>query len=68
VSQHTPGDREISFADSFSARHRFTAGTPRAEGEGQMKGWKWLGNLRVQLCIIAALIFVIWIVLKKQYY
>jgi hypothetical protein len=33
-----------------------------------MKGWKWLGDLRVQLCIIAALILVIWIVLQAQYY
>ena len=33
-----------------------------------MKGWKWLGDLRVQLCIIASLILVIWIVLQAQYY
>ena len=33
-----------------------------------MKGWKWLGDLRVQLCIIAALILMIWIVLQAQYY
>jgi hypothetical protein len=26
------------------------------------------GRLRVQVCIIAALIFVIWIVLQQQYY
>src|ERR1035437_5504586 len=34
-SQHTSGNREISFADNFSARRRFTASTPRAEGEGK---------------------------------
>jgi hypothetical protein len=39
-----------------------------AEGEGEVKGWKWAGDLRVQVCIIAALIFVIWIVLQQQYY
>jgi hypothetical protein len=39
----------------------------RAEGEGEMKGWKWAGDLRVQVCIIAALIFVIWMVLQQQY-
>jgi hypothetical protein len=39
-----------------------------AEGEGEMKGWKWAGDLRVQVCIIAALIFVIWMVLQQQYY
>ena len=40
----------------------------RAEGEGEMKGWKWAGDLRVQICIIVALIFVIWMVLQQQYY
>jgi hypothetical protein len=33
-----------------------------------MNGWNWVGNLRVQTCIIAALLFVIWIVLQQQYY
>jgi hypothetical protein len=33
-----------------------------------VKGWKWIGDLRVQVCIIAALIFVIRIVLQQQYY
>jgi hypothetical protein len=32
----TPGDRKISFANSFSPRRRLAAGTPRAEGEGEM--------------------------------
>jgi hypothetical protein len=45
-----------------------TPGRDRAEGEGEMKGWKWAGDLRVQVCIIAALIFIIWIVLQQQYY
>jgi hypothetical protein len=40
----------------------------QAEGEGEVKGWKWAGDLRVQVCIIIALIFVIWIVLQQQYY
>jgi hypothetical protein len=40
----------------------------QAEGEGEVKGWKWVGDLRVQICIIAALIFVIWMVLQQQYY
>jgi len=38
------------------------------QAEGEMKGWKWVGDLRVQICIIAALIFVIWMVLQQQYY
>jgi hypothetical protein len=38
------------------------------DGEGEVKGWKWAGDLRVQVCIIAALIFVIWMVLQQQYY
>jgi hypothetical protein len=29
---------------------------------------KWAGDLRVQVCIITALIFVVWIVLQQQYY
>jgi len=33
-----------------------------------MKGWNWTGDLRVLVCIIAALIFVIWMVLLQQYY
>jgi len=33
-----------------------------------VKGWKWAGNLRVQLGIIGALTFMIWIVLQRQYY
>jgi hypothetical protein len=33
-----------------------------------MKGWKWAGKLRVQICIIVVLVFIIWIVLQKQYY
>jgi hypothetical protein len=33
-----------------------------------VKGWKWAGNLRIQIGIIAALIFIIWIVLQRQYY
>jgi hypothetical protein len=32
------------------------------------EGPEMAGHLRVQLCIIAALIFVIWIVLQEQYY
>ena len=30
--------------------------------------WKWTSNLKVLLWIIAVLVFVIWIVLQKQYY
>jgi hypothetical protein len=33
----------------------------------RMRGWKWVGDLRVQICIIAALLFVIWMVLLHQY-
>jgi hypothetical protein len=33
-----------------------------------MKGWKWAGDLRVQICIIPALIFVVWMVFQQQYY
>jgi hypothetical protein len=33
-----------------------------------VKGWKWVGDLRVQLGIIAALMFMIWIILQRQYY
>jgi hypothetical protein len=38
------------------------------QAEGEVKGWKWAGDLRVQVCIIIALILVIWIVLQQQYY
>jgi hypothetical protein len=33
-----------------------------------MKGWKWAGELRVQICIIIVLVFMIWVVLQNQYY
>jgi hypothetical protein len=36
----------------------------RAEGD-EMKNWKWPSKLGIQLCIIAVLIFVIWIVLQN---
>jgi hypothetical protein len=37
TSRHPSEYGEISFADSYSATcRRFTAGTPRAEGEGKM--------------------------------
>jgi hypothetical protein len=39
-----------------------------AESQGKMKGWKWVGDVKVLICIIAALIFVIWMVLQQQYY
>jgi hypothetical protein len=42
--------------------------TPGAEGEGEMKGWNGPETLRVQICIIIVLVFVIWIVLQRQYY
>jgi hypothetical protein len=31
-----------------------------------MKGWKWAGKLRVQICIIVVLVFIIWIVLQSS--
>ena len=40
----------------------------QAKGEGEVRGWKLAGDSRVQVCIIIALIFVIWIVLQQQYY
>jgi hypothetical protein len=33
-----------------------------------VKVWKWAGNLRVQICIIVILAFIIWFVLLQQYY
>jgi len=33
-----------------------------------VKGWKWAGDLPVQIGIIAALMFIIWIILQRQYY
>jgi hypothetical protein len=33
-----------------------------------MKGLKWAGNLRIQVGIIVALVFIIRIVLQRQYY
>ena len=33
-----------------------------------MKGWKWAGELRVQICIIIVLVFIFWIVLQQKYY
>lgn len=52
---------------TMTARY-YQAVKPAKEGKGEVKGWKWAGDLRVQICIIAALIFVIWIVLQQQYY
>jgi hypothetical protein len=34
-------------------------------GEVEMKGWKWTGLLRIQLGIIGALVFIIWIILQN---
>jgi hypothetical protein len=33
-----------------------------------MKGWKWAQDPRVLVCIIAALIFTIWVALQQKYY
>jgi hypothetical protein len=34
----------------------------------EVKGWKWAGDTRVLACIIAALVFMIWIALQQVYY
>jgi len=34
----------------------------------KVNGWKWAGDLKVQVCMIVALIFVIWMVLQPQHY
>ena len=33
-----------------------------------MKDWKWARNLKVLLGIIGILVFLIWVVLQRQYY
>jgi hypothetical protein len=33
-----------------------------------MKGWKWLTDTRVLVCIIAALTLTLWVALRQQYY
>jgi hypothetical protein len=43
-------------------------GRTGAQGESKVKGWKWGGDLRIQIAIIAALILIIWVVLQWQYY
>jgi hypothetical protein len=52
----------------FSNRRDLAIFSEQAKGDGEMKGWKWAGKLRVQICIIVVLVFIIWIVLQKQYY
>jgi hypothetical protein len=54
------------FAAAYASQSHPPPGRVRAEGE--VKGWKWAGDLRVQVRIIVALIFVIWMVLQQQYY
>jgi hypothetical protein len=52
----------------FSNRRDLAIFSEQAKGDGEMKGWKWAGKLRVQIWIIVVLVFIIWIVLQKQYY
>jgi hypothetical protein len=61
---------EISKGASVGGLFHCTKKPPSGSGgrEAEVKGWKWVGDLRVQICIIAALIFAIWIVLQQQYY
>ena len=40
----------------------------RAGGENQVNGFKWTGNTRVLLCIIAVLLFVTWFASWLKYY
>jgi hypothetical protein len=53
---------------TLDRQHRNHASRARAEGESKVKGWKWAGNLQIQIGIIVALLFIIWIVLQQQYY
>lgn len=43
-------------------------GRARAEGEAKVNDFKWTSNTRVLVCIIAALLLVIWFALLQQYY
>jgi hypothetical protein len=39
-----------------------------SEGENDVKGFNWISNTRVLVCIIAALLFTLWFALWLQYY
>jgi hypothetical protein len=36
-----------------------------AESEGKVKNWKWPSGLKIQIGLIAALVFIIWVVLQN---
>ena len=35
------------------------------KGESKVKSWKWPGKLKIQIWIIVALVFIIWIILQN---
>jgi hypothetical protein len=49
--------------DTFSVPDKF-----RGVRIHEVTGWKWAGDPRVLVCIIAALIFTIWVALQQIYY
>jgi hypothetical protein len=49
--------------DTFSVPDKF-----RGVRIDEVTGWKWAGDPRVLVCIIAALIFTIWVALQQIYY
>jgi hypothetical protein len=59
VTQRSPND------PSDGSEKRRGQGT---EVDPPMKGWKWAQDPRVLVCIIAALIFTIWVALQQKYY
>ena len=40
----------------------------RSGSEDEMKGFNWISNARVLVCIIAALLFTLWFALWLRYY
>jgi hypothetical protein len=60
-------DRVVERQKAHSGTRHKAIGSARADGENEVKGWKWVGDLRVQVCIIATLLFVIWVALQQQY-
>ena len=59
-SENLPGTRSVS--------SQGVGNSSQLEGKAEVNGWKWIGDPKVQICIIAALFFVIWMALLQQYY
>jgi hypothetical protein len=57
-------DRKISFANNCSAKRRFTASTPRAEGEGEMTSRDIPLFLAILACVLVATALTGWLSMR----